>query len=151
MTTTMKLTLKELADKITPGPWEARKLEAYGFVIRGGKEGWEIFTPEYDVVANVQYGAPIRKQADAEAIALVPGLLRVSEVMAEALRRLHKSVVGAICLPLGETGDESDWFQCIFCRGRTRDVRSKFPHTDSCPMSAARAALAEWEKLGGPK
>lgn len=52
--------------KHTQGKWVAKKLNADGFIILN--EGFEIFTPEYDVVANIHQGAPIRKEADAQRI-----------------------------------------------------------------------------------
>jgi hypothetical protein len=50
----------------TPGPWRANFLHEDGFVIK--RSGWEISTPDYDVCANIEGGAPIRKAEDAEFI-----------------------------------------------------------------------------------
>ena len=57
----------------TPGPWEAMRVEADGFMIR--HPGWEIRTPSYDVATWVEHGAPIRKEADAHLLAAAPDLL----------------------------------------------------------------------------
>ncbi len=56
--------------KFTSGPWEARLLEADGTIIK--KAAWEIFTPDYDVVAQHPYIPPIRKEADAQLISAAP-------------------------------------------------------------------------------
>jgi hypothetical protein len=53
---------RELAEKATERPWEAIKLNADGAVIR--VSGYEIRTPDYDVVAHMTHQPPIRKQAD---------------------------------------------------------------------------------------
>lgn len=64
--------LMAAAEIATPRPWEARYLADDDFVIRN--PGFEIYTPEYDVAANVPQGAPIRKREDAEYIALAANL-----------------------------------------------------------------------------
>ena len=56
----------------TSGPWKAIFLNAGGPV---QNEGWEIFTPDYDVAAWITRGAPIRKKEDAALIAAAPDLL----------------------------------------------------------------------------
>lgn len=58
----------------------------------------------------------------------------------EALERLKKAVVGSIWVPLGTTGDESDWWRCELCNYTCRTV-SKLTHNPTCPMSLAEAAL----------
>jgi hypothetical protein len=65
--------------KHTPGPWKAQKLESDGLVIR--KDGWEVSTAAFDVCANIQYGAPIRNEADARLIAAAPELLEALELV----------------------------------------------------------------------
>ena len=60
--------------KHTPGPWTAQLLLPDGLVIRG-EPAWEIATPEWDVATQLQYRAPIRKEADAHLIAAAPDLL----------------------------------------------------------------------------
>ena len=59
--------MKALCDAATPGPWTPKRLLFDGVVIR--REGCEVTTPEYDVCANIQNGAPIRKVEDAVFIA----------------------------------------------------------------------------------
>jgi len=65
----------------TPGPWKVTKLLRDGIVV--WKEGYEIRTPDYDVAAWVQHGAPIRKEADARLIAAAPDLLEACEAANE--------------------------------------------------------------------
>lgn len=67
--------------KHTPGPWTAKHLGADGIVIH--RPGWEITTPEYDVVANILRGAPIRNEADALLIASAPDLLAALQRLTE--------------------------------------------------------------------
>ena len=57
----------------TPGEWEARRLEADGFLIR--RPGWEIRTDLWDVATWIEHGAPIRREADARLMAAAPDLL----------------------------------------------------------------------------
>ena len=69
----------------TPGPWEARRLEPDGFLIR--QYGWEIRTPAWDVATWIEHGGPIRKEEDALVIAAAPDLLEACE--AEAVLWRH--------------------------------------------------------------
>ena len=71
-------------ERYTRGPWNAQRLQADGTVIKTG--GWEITTPAYDVVANIERGAPIRKQTDARLIAAAPELL---EALRKAVHELN--------------------------------------------------------------
>jgi hypothetical protein len=63
----------------TPGPGKAQFLNADGVIIK--RAGFEITTPEYDVVANIPNGAPIRKEEDAQLIAAAPDLLAACEAL----------------------------------------------------------------------
>jgi hypothetical protein len=54
----------------TPGPWKSRKLNPSGGIIR--HEGWEIFTPNYDVACWREHAAPFRKETDAVLAAAAP-------------------------------------------------------------------------------
>ena len=66
----------------TPGPWEARRQLADGYLIK--KEGWEIRTDAYDVATWIERGAPIRREGDAHLIAAAPDLLEACKnAMAE--------------------------------------------------------------------
>ena len=64
--------------KHTQGPWEVRKLipDRHGIITR---EGWEIDTPKYSVVAHADHIPPIRNEADARLIAAAPELLEACE------------------------------------------------------------------------
>ena len=58
----------------TPGPWEVRELIPDGHIIR--REGtYEIWTPDYDVAADVPGGGPFRKLEDAILAAAALNLL----------------------------------------------------------------------------
>lgn len=57
----------------TKGEWKVRKLlpDKHGIIT---KEAYEIYTPDYDVVAQANHQAPIRNLADAHLIASAPDL-----------------------------------------------------------------------------
>jgi len=78
----------------TPGPWEARRLEADGHILT--REGWEIRTPVWDVATWRAQGAPIRKKEDAFLIAAAPDLLAACEATVDAMIRYRDG---------GEDGD----------------------------------------------
>ena len=68
----------------TPGPWEARRQLADGYLIK--KEGWEIRTDAYDVATWIEHGAPIRKEADARLMAAAPEMFAALEAQQELER-----------------------------------------------------------------
>jgi hypothetical protein len=72
----------------TKGEWKARKLlpDKYGIVT---KKGWEVFTPEYDVVAMIEHGAPIRREGDARLIASAPDMYEALKVWQKHQQRTH--------------------------------------------------------------
>lgn len=113
--------------KSTPGPW--RLVD-----IRHQKNGHiRIFTDasgHYSRIAEVMHQSQ-ECEANARLIAAAPEML-------EALETLRKAVVSLVWEPMGETGDESDWFVCALCNARTRGSTG---HTSDCPMSKAQAAI----------
>jgi len=63
-----------MMSKHTPGPWKVRRLEPDGLIItRSGT--YQIWTPEYDVAADVPGGGPFRKLEDAVLAAAAPELM----------------------------------------------------------------------------
>lgn len=137
----------------TPGPWFARRLEADGFVIT--KPGYEVVSRDFDVCANIQNGAPIRRAADAHVMA-------ASLDMRDALRDL----LAFFKLP-GESENErferigkefyretgmlrpgkSEPMQCWY-PGRDEDRQRAFDEWCQARQETARAALARAEGRG---
>ena len=68
----------------TPGPWEARRQLADGYLIK--KEGWEIRTDAYDVATWIERGAPIRREGDALLMAAAPEMFAALEAQQELER-----------------------------------------------------------------
>lgn len=63
----------------------------------------------------------------------------------EILGSLRKSTVGFVWRPLGDTGDESDWWECALCGSRTRSINA-LKHTPTCVMSITEAVLSSIPK-----
>ena len=90
--------LQARCDAATPGPWTPKRLLFDGVVIR--REGCEVTTPEYDVCANIQNGAPIRKVEDAVFIAAartdLPCVLKDNKRLKAQVERLQLTLKGAV-------------------------------------------------------
>jgi hypothetical protein len=91
--------------KHTPGPWKVQELHADGVIItRGGR--YEISTPTYDVCANLQGSAPIRKLEDARLIAAAPELYeQLSILVAMCAGKLPEFDLAAARAALAKAGD----------------------------------------------
>lgn len=120
--------------KHTPGPWKADGLRItsapHTFIVLG-----EVKTASYGhIIADViEDNDQIDGKANAILIAASPDIL-------EALASLRKYAVGLAWEPMGGFGDDSDWFQCSYCRARSRGAGE---HTPFCVMTKAANAIAK--------
>lgn len=120
------------AAKHTPGPWKLRNcsVEHTGMTARCSA-----------VVSTLSESIPLAFVVDEDGCAEANArLIAQAPAMAEALKRLRKSVVSMVWEPMGSTGDESDWFQCQLCGARTRGSGG---HKTDCPMSEAERVLRD--------